>query len=101
MQLGWPLPRRRELIQRLAASAVAEHFRVPFQGRLPALPIRRVPVEFPKYRLDNGRTQAAQVEYVTVHDLSDDFFSRDLESDAAQRAQHEILKEMITGGDKD
>src|SRR5437660_1691006 len=103
MQLGWSLPKRRELIQRLAAAPIDETFRVPFQGRLPALAIRRVPVEFPKYRLDNGRTQAAQAEYLATHpELPGDFFARDLESEAAQRAQHEILTRMISGGgDKD
>ena len=99
MELGWPLPKRKDHIRRLADAQVKETYRVPFQGRQQPLPIRLVPIGFPKYRLDNGRTQAAQAEYLAKHpERPADFFRRDLESEEAHRAQHEILKEMITGG---
>ena len=96
MELGWPLPKRRDMIRRLAESPVTETYRLRFQGRSQVFPIRRVPLGFPKYRLDNGRTQAAQAEYLAIHrELGADFFSRDLESVEAHRAQHELLKTMI------
>jgi len=103
MELGWPLPKRRDMIRRLAESPSRETYRVRFQGRSQVFPIRRVPLGFPKYRLDNGRTQAAQAEYVATHrGLGLDFFSRDLESIEAHRVQHGLLKKMIhDDGDRD
>ncbi|HEV2550421.1 MAG TPA: hypothetical protein VGU20_24120 [Stellaceae bacterium] len=103
MELGWPLPKRRDMIRRLAEGPATETYRLRFQGRSQVFPIRRVPLGFPKYRLDNGRTQAAQAEYLATHpELSVDFFSHDLESIQTHRVQHDLLKRMIQDdGDKD
>ena len=96
MKLGWEQPRRIARIKELNAEAVAATFPVSFQAGASDLPIRVVSIEMPKYRLNNGRTEAAQLQYLALHrDLSKDFFSADLESDAAQSAQHEILSGMI------
>jgi len=69
---------------------------VRFQGKLQTFSIHNVPIELPKYRLNNGRTLAAQAQYLAKHpDLPPDFFKKDLEMEAAQSAQHEILGRMI------
>lgn len=94
MQLGWPLPKRKELIGKLKPSGRSVEQK--FQNKLRPFPIHRIPIEAPKYRLANGRTQAMQEEYLATHpQLPADFFSGDLESDAAQKVQHALLLELV------
>lgn len=69
-------------------------FAVPFrQGQIDLVKIE-VPIDFPLYRLQSGRTHRAQADYIEKHGLSSNFFE-DPESDDAQRAQHEILLQMV------
>jgi hypothetical protein len=97
MELGWPLPRRLELLRRLVKSVSSETEQVKFQGALQHFPIYKVPLALPKYRLANGRTQAAQEEFLAVHadEYPIDFFTRDDEAETAQAIQHEILEGMV------
>ncbi|MBP6013380.1 MAG: hypothetical protein KBA31_14235 [Alphaproteobacteria bacterium] len=75
---------------------------VYFQGRRQDLPVHTVSIDFPKYRLDNGRTRSAQAAYLAQHpDMRADLFESDLESESAQKAQHELLRTMLGGGEKD
>ena len=84
------------LKKRVAAAeeARAPTAQVPFRGEQLHLPRIRVPAEFPRYRLQSGRTHRAQAEYLEQHGLSTDFFE-DPESEEVQSAQHEILLAMI------
>jgi hypothetical protein len=96
VKYGWELPRRLEKIRQLRDEPTTATYPVPFRGKVENLPIRTVSIETPKYRLNNGRTEAAQLEYLAKHpELPQDFFSRDHESDEAQKAQHEILTTMV------
>lgn len=70
---------------------------VPFRQGQRDLPRIEVPIEFPLYRLQSGRTHRAQAQYVDRHGLAADFFA-DPESEEAQLAQHEILLELIDEG---
>lgn len=73
-------------------------YQLKFRGRLEKYPVFVTPLDLPKYRLENGRTQASQENYLALEKnskLPEDFFSRDKESDQAQRVQHELLYEMI------
>jgi hypothetical protein len=100
MKLGWEYPRRIATLQELGAQPVGPTYPVPFQGTLQHLPIRVVSIELPKYRLDNGRTEAAQLQYLATHaEVDRGLFTADLESDAAQAAQHEILSTLINERD--
>lgn len=102
MQLGWPLPKRKEWIQRLKSEPAKRLDSIFFQGRLQDLSVHTVPIEFPKYRLDNGRTRSAQAEWLATHpDLPKDLFTADLESDRAQVDQHKILSKMLGRGEKE
>lgn len=67
-----------------------------FQGKpYIDLPIISVPIELPKYRVVNGRTASAQLEFVAKKGLSADYFDKeDPELYSVQINQHEILKEM-------
>ncbi|WP_060209924.1 hypothetical protein [Sporosarcina koreensis] len=97
MELGWSYPRRREIIDKLRANVVVDQNRHPinFQNERTFFPIFKVSIDMPRYRLSNGRTQAAQEEYYTMHDLPEDFFERDIESEDAHIAQHDILKTQL------
>lgn len=101
MELGWPYPKRVELLEKLAADTTHHKTTWPieFQGRMQNLAVERVPIGMPKYSLRNGRTSTAQKTYLAKHKtLRRDLFTYDPESDVAQQAQHEILKGML--GDK-
>ena len=88
------LPERVNQILELLKSQTGKNFPVMFQGEQKYLNVYTVGVEFPVYRLSNGRTQAAQEEYVYKNKLSQKFFD-DPENIEAQEVQHEILKGMI------
>lgn len=95
MKLGWPYPKRKQHIEKLTNTTSKETFGVRFQGKYTYYPVYSVSVEFPKYRLENGRTCAAQEEYISsTKGVPEDFFTKDTESDEAQKIQHKILKEM-------
>lgn len=81
MQYGWPLPKRLELLSKLDPKQATLQYPLKFQNKSQQWPQHRVPVEIPKYRLVNGRTQAAQQEYLARHkELPRDLFSKDEES---------------------
>ncbi len=96
MQLGYPYPKRTAHLKNLYGVPAKRTYDVRFQGKLQTFSIHNVPIELPKYRLNNGRTLAAQAQYLAKHpDLPHDFFKKDLELEAAQNAQHEILGKML------
>jgi hypothetical protein len=67
---------------------------VPFRQEQINLPQIQVPINFPLYRVRNGRTHRAQAAYIEQHELPADFFD-DPESEEAQEAQGQILRKMI------
>jgi hypothetical protein len=98
--LGWALHRRIKHLQDLSAakSGSTHTVQLKFRNRLDKFPVYVVPLDLPKYRLENGRTQAAQENYLALAKPpkpSADFFRQDKESDQAQRVQHELLFDMI------
>ena len=95
--LGWPLIDRREEFQKLAGQPHAETHRIEnFKGGTVSLPIMRVPINLPKYRIANGRTASAQQEFAAAHNYQQDFFeSGDPELDDIQQSQHQILLSMV------
>lgn len=91
---GWPLEKRRDYFGG-APDAGATH-RVVFTGQNMDLPILRVPISLPKYRLDNGRTASAQEEYLARNlGTERDFFVSDPERIDVQTAQHALLSAVI------
>lgn len=96
MNLGWTYPKRKKLIEDLLATSSSKTYGINFQGTYQYLGIYSIPIGLPKYRLNNGRTYAAQAEYLAKHsDLSATYFKYDPESDAAIKIQHELLKTLI------
>lgn len=96
-EYGWPLPRRIELFSKLTVGA-NDTFRLTFQDKLQQLPLIRIPIELPKYRILNGRTSTLQQEWLAQNpDKGSDFFTRDPESNEVQKTQHELLKKLVQG----
>jgi hypothetical protein len=62
-----------------------------YQSATQQLPVIRLPIDIPIYRMANGRTRTAQLQYVRNHKLAADFFSAGQENQEAQQAQHDIL----------
>ena len=94
-RFGWPRPARLEEFEvRVQTKGLATD-RVVFQGLNQDLPIIRIPIDLPKYRLVNGRTASLQVEHLALNaDLRIDLFTGDPEMWDAQEVQHELLLKL-------
>jgi hypothetical protein len=98
LELGWPLPKRREFLREKISEKSEKTHPVPFQGKMQYLPVHEVPLGLPLYRLENGRTTGKQAEYLSAHsEISKEFFRSDSESAAAQKVQHGILTDLARG----
>ena len=97
---GWPLHKRIEEIKKLLKEPIKAHYRVFFKSQNTDLPVIRVPIEFPKYRLENGRTSSLQAEYLARNPkVRQDIFTGDPELLDAQKAQHELLQKVVKDQD--
>lgn len=64
------------------------------------IPIIRVPIELPKYRMVNGRTVSLQEEHLAKNPTArEDLFSGDAELWDAQEAQHNLLLQLAKKSD--
>ena len=91
-RFGWPKPARIEEFRKLLANPTAATTRVVFQGKNADIPIIRIPIELPKYRLANGRTVSLQAEHMAKsQNVRPDLFSGDAELWDTQEAQHGLL----------
>ncbi len=92
---GAPLLKRKEEIANKCKNPESNHS-IEIQGKLKHIPVISVRIQLPVYRLANGRTKSAQLEYLTTHpEKSSDLFSADHDAYDAQVAQHEILKTLV------
>ena len=70
---------------------------IEYQGSVMHLPLFRIPIGLPKYRLQNGRTSSAQKEWLATHkNWQGDFFEADPELQEAQMEQHKLLLKLST-----
>lgn len=91
-RFGWPKPKRIEEFARQLTMQSTGSERLVFQGKTIDLPIIRIPIELPKYRLANGRTASLQAEHIAKNTaLRNDLFTGDAELWDAQEAQHHLL----------
>lgn len=96
-EFGWPLPKRKQHFEDVKDGA-QQHRQISFMGKDMILPVLRVPINLPKYRMLNGRTASAQEEWLAKHpEKPVDFFELDPESDEVQRVQHELLSKLMSG----
>lgn len=94
-QFGANIIERASEIKRKTDGVLGTH-PIEFRGNPEKLPVIRVRIGFPVYRLRNGRTSTYQLEYLALHpELPEDFFRRDNDAITAQKAQHEVLGELV------
>jgi hypothetical protein len=99
-RFGWPKPARLEEFTTLLKEKDLATHRVVFQGQPRDIPIIRIPIGLPKYRMSNGRTASLQVEYLAKNaGLRVDLFSGDPELWDAQEAQHKLLLKLSRQAD--
>ena len=103
-RFGWPkLERLEEFKKKQDAWSTAPDrptFRVVIQGQTKDLPIIRVHQNVPKYRLENGRTASAQVEFLAKNvSARKNMFDGDAELWDAQEAQHGLLLKLAEKSD--
>lgn len=65
-----------------------------FRGEMTDLPVVRLEVGLPVYRINNGRTSVAQLSYVEANDCDEGFFDGSEEDASVQDAQDIILREL-------
>lgn len=99
-RFGWPKPARTEEFTKLLATPTGATTRIVFQSKNVDIPIIRVPIELPKYRMANGRTASLQSEYLAKNPAArQDLFSGDAELWAAQETQHSLLLQLAKQSD--
>ena len=98
MKFGASLVQRKEYIKNANETGVID--RVTFRGSELQLPELSIPIDIVKYRLTNMRTEQQQFDYINKHELKEDFFTQDVESEEAQKIQHKLLKSLLGSGAK-
>ena len=104
MALGYkvtvkPQHERRDAIAAQLATPVGSYTSYEvYEGTPTPLPIVRLPLNMPIYRMANGRTQTHQLAYIAETDVSDEWFSKGQENETAQQIQHEILRKYAREG---
>ncbi|SPU54795.1 Uncharacterised protein [Brevundimonas vesicularis] len=89
-----PAHERKDLIAALTANPVCgtqPTFDV-YEGQRTMLPVIRLPIDLPVYRMANARTQTEQLAYIAEKKVAATFFESGQDNQEAQQAQHDILK---------
>ncbi|MEJ9302011.1 hypothetical protein ABEW33_23395 [Priestia megaterium] len=103
IKLGWTLPKRQEYIQAIVSEEPRpeKKYSIKFPREMQQFDVHVIPIDMPKYRLANGRTLAAQEEYLSKYpELGEEFFEDD-EYLEAQKEQHKILTKMLKSSNGD
>ncbi len=99
-RFGWPKPTRTEEFKKLLAMPASATFRIVFQGKTMDIPIIRVSIDLPKYRMTNGRTASLQAEYLAKNPTAQlDLFAGDAELWDSQEIQHGLLLQVAKQSD--
>ncbi len=69
-----------------------------YQNATQPLPVVRLPIELPIYRMANGRTRTDQLKYIRQHKKPSDFFRAGQENQESQQAQHDLLDRFSKEG---
>lgn len=89
---------REAKIAELAANSTDTEPFYEYQNRQWDLPIVRVPLALPIYRMSNYRTRTAQQSYARRENKPQEYFSAGEENEAAQQRQHEFLLKFAKEG---
>jgi hypothetical protein len=95
-----PQHERREFIStQVATSQVGTYTSYDvYEGATTPLPIIRLPLGLPIYRMANGRTQTHQLAFIAEKKYGADYFQSGEENETAQQIQHEILRKFAREG---
>lgn len=69
-----------------------------FRDQIISLPVIRIPLDLPIYRMGNFRTFSEQAEHVAREHTVPEFFSAGQEKESVQQVQHEILAKLSAKG---
>ena len=95
-RFGWPQNKRVDELEKLRKEPTGKTHRIVFKGQNTDLPIVRVPIALPKYRMANGRTSSLQAEHLATNPSARrDLFSGDPELLDGQETQHRLLLKVI------
>jgi len=89
-----PVHERKDLIASLSAKPVCGEqptFDV-YEGQRTLLPVIRLPIELPVYRMANARTQTEQLAHIAETKGPTNYFEAGQDDEEAQQAQHNILR---------
>lgn len=86
------------LIKQAKAATEDKYTLYEYQNRRSELPVVRLDISLPIYRMKNFRTRTTQIKYIHEHEVGSDFFSSGQENESSQRAQHDILVTFATKG---
>lgn len=99
-RFGWSRPARTEEFKKLLESSPPATYRIEFQSKTMDIPIIRVPIDLPKYRMNNGRTASLQAEHLARNpSAQSDLFSGDAELWNSQEVQHGLLLQLAKQSD--
>lgn len=94
-----PPHERDQVIQAQLASPLREVVSYDvFENTATPLKVIRIPLNFPVYRMANGRTATEQLAYLNEKKLPADYFLKGEENEGVQQIQHEILKKFAKDG---
>lgn len=89
--------REAKIEQSIQASNQTEDF-YDFRGAKEELPVIRIPIDLPVYRMENFRTFSDQAEFLARERKAPDFFKSGQENESAQQVQHELLVRLAEKG---
>src|SRR5690606_14508131 len=92
-----PAEREARILRSLESSDASEDF-YDFRGTKTALPVVRVPLELPIYRMANFCTFSAQAEHIAREGKQTDYFLHGQENESVQQLQHEIVAKLAAKG---
>lgn len=93
-----PKHERESIIATASTSPIEKTTFHEYQNSSQQLPVIRVAIELPLYRMANGRTRTEQLKYLRQHNLAPTFFSAGQENQEAQQAQHILLEQFSREG---
>jgi len=93
-----PKIERIDLIQQKATNTTKRHRFFEYQNTLNELPLIRIPLSLPIYRMANYRTKTRQQAYIRQHQKDINYFDVGQENVEAQQSQHEILVDLAKKG---
>lgn len=92
---------REALIQKGTVSSKEVNEFYEFRNTKYSLPVIRIDINTPIYRMENFRTYTDQKEYITINKKDADYFLKGQESESCQQIQHEILSALARKGKSD